>query len=51
MAMSVGENRDQDGAPKSAPASPSVGPHSAATDPLTDAAKPKLRLILNLAEN
>ena len=47
MAMSTGDYRDQDGAPKSVPASPSVGPHSAAqtaTDPLTDAAKPEVKI-------
>ena len=45
--MSAEDHRDQDGAPKSVPASPSVGPHSAAqtaTDPLTDAAKPKVKI-------
>jgi hypothetical protein len=47
MAMSTGDHRGQDGAPKSVPASPSVGPHSAAqttTNPLTDAAKPKVKI-------
>ncbi len=47
-AAPAGDYHDQEGAPKSFPASPtSVGPHSAAqttTDPLTDAGKPKVQI-------
>jgi hypothetical protein len=48
MAAPAGDYHDQEGAPKSFPASPtSVGPHSAAqtaSDPLTDAGKPKVQI-------